>query len=138
MATFVLVPGAGGMAWYWHRVAPLIRAAGHDEFLTDPTAGELRIGSTQGIANGVLVAILDRLSTQRPRLAFHVKVGDTGTLLNHDLRERNIDLFFGRMGDIKEDDLNTEILFEEPFFVVAGINSRWTRCRKLTLKHLIG
>jgi hypothetical protein len=24
MATIVLVPGAGGMAWYWHRVAPLI------------------------------------------------------------------------------------------------------------------
>jgi pimeloyl-ACP methyl ester carboxylesterase len=30
MATFVLVPGAGGMAWYWHRVTPLIRAAGHE------------------------------------------------------------------------------------------------------------
>ena len=107
------------------------------KFLTDPTAGELRIGSTQGIANGVLVAILDRLSTQRPRLAFQVKVGDVATLLNHDLRERNIDLFFGRIWDIKEDDLNTEILFEDPLFVVAGINSRWTRCRKLALKDLI-
>jgi pimeloyl-ACP methyl ester carboxylesterase len=30
MASFVLVPGAGGMAWYWHRVVPLIRAAGHE------------------------------------------------------------------------------------------------------------
>ena len=108
------------------------------KFLTDPTAGELRIGSTQGIANGVLVAILDRLSTQRPRLAFQVKVGDTAALLTHDLRERNIDLFFGRLWDIKEDDLNTEILFEEPFFVVAGINSRWARCRKLALKDLTG
>jgi DNA-binding transcriptional LysR family regulator len=108
------------------------------KFLTDPTAGELRIGSTQGIANGVLVGILDRLSTQRPRLAFQVKVGDTAALLAHDLRERNIDLFFGRMWDIKEDDLDTEILFEDPIFVVAGIKSRWTRCRKLALKDLIG
>jgi DNA-binding transcriptional LysR family regulator len=108
------------------------------KFLTDPTVGELRVGSTQGIATGLLVTILDRLLTQRPRLAFQVKVGDTATLLHHDLRERNIDLFFGQMLDIKEDDLNTEILFEDPAFVVAGINSRWTRCRKLALKDLIG
>ena len=26
---FVLVPGAGGAAWYWHRVVPLLEAAGH-------------------------------------------------------------------------------------------------------------
>jgi hypothetical protein len=29
MATFVLIPGAGGSAWYWHRVVPLLRAGGH-------------------------------------------------------------------------------------------------------------
>jgi pimeloyl-ACP methyl ester carboxylesterase len=29
VASFVLIPGAGGSAWYWHRVAPLLRAAGH-------------------------------------------------------------------------------------------------------------
>lgn len=27
--TFVLVPGAGGSAWYWHCVVPLLEAAGH-------------------------------------------------------------------------------------------------------------
>ena len=27
--TFVLVPGAGGSAWYWHRVVPLLEAAVH-------------------------------------------------------------------------------------------------------------
>jgi pimeloyl-ACP methyl ester carboxylesterase len=35
MASFVLIPGAGGMAWYWHRVVPLIRAAGHDPVAVD-------------------------------------------------------------------------------------------------------
>jgi hypothetical protein len=35
MATFVLVPGAGGMAWYWHRVAPLIRGVGHEAIAID-------------------------------------------------------------------------------------------------------
>jgi pimeloyl-ACP methyl ester carboxylesterase len=27
-ATFVLIPGAGGSAWYWHRVTPLLAEAG--------------------------------------------------------------------------------------------------------------
>jgi DNA-binding transcriptional LysR family regulator len=42
------------------------------------------------------------------------------------------------MPEVKDDDLNTEVLFEDPLFVVAGINSRWTRCRKLALKDLVG
>lgn len=29
MATFVLIPGAGGAPWYWHRLAPELHARGH-------------------------------------------------------------------------------------------------------------
>jgi len=29
MSSFVLIPGAGGVAWYWHRVVPLLEDAGH-------------------------------------------------------------------------------------------------------------
>jgi pimeloyl-ACP methyl ester carboxylesterase len=32
---FVLVPGAGGAAWYWHRVVPLLEAAGHTAVAVD-------------------------------------------------------------------------------------------------------
>ncbi|MBE2314384.1 alpha/beta hydrolase [Solirubrobacter sp. CPCC 204708] len=44
MTTFVLIPGAGGAAWYWHRVVPLLTAAGHTAIAVDlpganPTAG---------------------------------------------------------------------------------------------------
>ena len=28
--TYVLVPGSGGQAWYWHRVVPELRKAGHE------------------------------------------------------------------------------------------------------------
>jgi len=27
VSKFVLIPGAGGMAWYWHRVIPELSAA---------------------------------------------------------------------------------------------------------------
>jgi pimeloyl-ACP methyl ester carboxylesterase len=30
VSTYVLIPGAGGVAWYWHRVVPLLEGAGHD------------------------------------------------------------------------------------------------------------
>ena len=44
MSTFVLVPGAGGAAWYWHRTVPLLERAGHEAIAIDlpgddPTAG---------------------------------------------------------------------------------------------------
>ena len=41
---FVLVPGAGGMAWYWHRVVPLIRVAGHDAIAVDLPGDDRRAG----------------------------------------------------------------------------------------------
>ena len=44
VTTFALVPGAGGAAWYWHRVVPLIEEAGHEAVAVelpadDPDAG---------------------------------------------------------------------------------------------------
>ena len=35
MSVFVLVPGAGGAAWYWHRVVPELRAHGHEAVAVD-------------------------------------------------------------------------------------------------------
>ena len=44
MSTFVLVPGAGGVAWYWHRVVARLEAAGRSAVAVDlpgadPSAG---------------------------------------------------------------------------------------------------
>jgi hypothetical protein len=44
MASFVLVPGAGGMAWYWHRAVRLIRAAGHEPVAADPRGDDRQAG----------------------------------------------------------------------------------------------
>jgi hypothetical protein len=35
MSTYVLIPGAGGAAWYWHRVVPLLERAGHEAIPVD-------------------------------------------------------------------------------------------------------
>lgn len=39
-ATFVLIPGAGGSAWYWHRVTPLLVAAGVPALAVDLPAAD--------------------------------------------------------------------------------------------------
>lgn len=35
VTTFILVPGAGGSGWYWHRVVPLLVEAGHHAVALD-------------------------------------------------------------------------------------------------------
>lgn len=62
----MLVPGAGGDAWYWHRVVPLLEAAGHgavavDLPAADDTAGlpeyvDAIVGAASGADDVVLVA----------------------------------------------------------------------------------
>lgn len=45
MTSFVLIPGAGGSAWYWHRVVPLLREAGHENVAVDLPGDDETAGS---------------------------------------------------------------------------------------------
>jgi pimeloyl-ACP methyl ester carboxylesterase len=40
VATYVLIPGAGGVAWYWHLVELRLRALGHDVVAVDLPADD--------------------------------------------------------------------------------------------------
>ena len=44
MATFVLIPGAGGVAWYWHRIVPLLKDAKHQAIAVDLPGDDERAG----------------------------------------------------------------------------------------------
>ena len=57
--TFALIPGAGGAAWYWHRVVPLLEAAGHHAIAVDLPADDPAAGLPE-YAGLVLTAIGDR------------------------------------------------------------------------------
>jgi pimeloyl-ACP methyl ester carboxylesterase len=37
---FLLLPGAGGDSWYWHRVTPLLPAQGHEVISPDLPASD--------------------------------------------------------------------------------------------------
>jgi pimeloyl-ACP methyl ester carboxylesterase len=61
MTSFVLVPGAGGSAWYWHRVVPLLEAAGHEALAVDLPGDDERAG-LDVYADRVVGAIGERAS----------------------------------------------------------------------------
>jgi pimeloyl-ACP methyl ester carboxylesterase len=58
-ATYVLLPGAGGDSWYWHLVAPRLRAEGHEVLTPDLPAGDDAAG-LDAYADTVVNAIGDR------------------------------------------------------------------------------
>jgi DNA-binding transcriptional LysR family regulator len=107
------------------------------EYLSDPTAGELRIGCTEPMAWGIVPAVIERLTRQYPRLVFHVKQAEPTALRDRELRERNVELVIGRILEPLADDVQVETLFEERLFVVAGLQNRWARRRKMNLSELV-
>src|SRR5258708_6555901 len=66
------------------------------EFLSDPGAGELRIGASAALSEGIVAAVADRLSRQYPRIVFQVVLGGTLALVDG-LRARHMELGFVRM-----------------------------------------
>jgi DNA-binding transcriptional LysR family regulator len=107
------------------------------EYLSDPGAGELRIGTSAPQADGIIFAVLDRLSQRYPRISVHVVVGGILELCD-ELRERRIDLGCARMsGPEAPESINEEVLFDDPLIVVAGAKNPWVRRRKIDLAELV-
>src|SRR5436190_14319004 len=90
------------------------------EFLADPTAGEVRIGTTSPLAASFVSAVIDRLSRRYPRIVFHV-VTEAGEAQRRNLSERNVDLLiFRRSNYFTDEQLTFEKLYESPYIVAAG------------------
>src|SRR5262245_49484834 len=116
----------------------LKRGVNATESLADPTAGELRIGSTEPMAAGLLGAIIEELSARYPRLAFDVLLGYPPEMQNRELRTRTVDLILGRVPAlIPAEDTDVEVLFDDKLHIVASVQNRWTRRRKIKLADLI-
>ncbi|GAA2390305.1 alpha/beta fold hydrolase [Catellatospora methionotrophica] len=59
MTTFVFIPGAGGDAWYWHRVAAELTARGHEAISVDLPAEDDKAGLPE-YADAVDAAVGER------------------------------------------------------------------------------
>src|SRR5215813_11524127 len=65
------------------------------EFLTDPTTGEVRIGTTPPLSASFVMTVVDQLSRRYPRIAFRVLASGSADQ-RRDLIARQVDLLIGR------------------------------------------
>lgn len=113
------------------------------EYLSDPTAGEVRVAASEPMAAGLLPLVIARLLKRSPRVSVFVTQSPIGNLQYRtpqyrELREREVDLVLGPIvGPFAEDDLAAEKLFDDPLIVAAGSRSRWAGRRAVALSDLI-
>ncbi len=108
------------------------------EFLANPTVGEVRVACGDTLAAGLLPAVIDRLSRRHPRIVVRMVQANAETLDFRELRERRVDLALARVSrSFAQDDLDVEILFDDPHRVVAGARSAWARRRRIALADLV-
>jgi DNA-binding transcriptional LysR family regulator len=108
------------------------------EFLADPTAGELRIGTSEATGFGVVPVLIDRLARQYPRAIFEVVQAEPEALKERELRGRRIELAITRTArSDRDDDLDETILYSDRLCVVAGVNSPLAKRRKIALVDLV-
>src|SRR3954447_5613970 len=106
-------PTPHGRALVQHGIAmfdELRQCVSDIDFLSDPTAGELRIGATEPHAAAVVAPVIDRLSRQYPRMTFHVVTGDSAVLYPH-LAARNVELIISRVTEPLGEGYAADILF---------------------------
>jgi len=106
------------------------------EFLSDPTAGELRFACSESMADGLVFAVIDRLTRQHPGIQFQAVTGG-GPPLFDELTKRKVEFVISRMTEAAaEEYLVVETLFHDSWVVAAGLQNPWTRRRTLELVEL--
>ena len=109
------------------------------EALADSTAGEVRIACPEFLAGGLIPDAIDGFSRRYPDIVCHVAEADATTLEFRQLQERCVDLMVARIPTaFSDDDLNIEVLFDDPHVVVVGAKSPWMKRRNVTLADLAG
>lgn len=100
--------------------------------LSDPTRGELRIGTTEPIT-GFLAEVISRMYRTYPFITYQVSVSDTTSLIR-DLRERALDVVITRWtASAVAEDLGAEVLLNAPLAVLADRRHPLVRRKKLSL-----
>jgi DNA-binding transcriptional LysR family regulator len=108
------------------------------ELLTDPTAGEVRVGCPEAISAGLLSAVIDRFSRQFPQAIVSVTAADNMSREFGQLRDRRVDFLLGRIAmPFPENDLDAEVLYHDQMLLVSSRKSHWGRRRKIELVELV-
>jgi DNA-binding transcriptional LysR family regulator len=115
----------------------LAQGIGEIQFLSDPTAGQLRIAASIAVSVGLVATVIDRLSALHPRLTFEMLSTDTTSAFQA-LATRQVDLLVAHLvAPLADDGMQADVLFDDPHVVVAAADSSWARRRRLRLADLV-
>jgi DNA-binding transcriptional LysR family regulator len=106
------------------------------DFLSDPAAGQIRMGAPEPVAAAIVSPVIDQLSRQYPRIDFYVISSDLD-MLYRQLSERKIEFVISRMLGPATEEQSAEVLFNDPLVVIAGKNNPLTRRRKISFSELM-
>ena len=108
-------------------------------YLADPKAGEVRIGWPESFSE-LLSSMVRAFCLEHPGIGLRIDhlPAPTGEL--PELHARKLDFALTRVAMPHElgDDLNVEVVFDDPAVIAAGANSRWARRRRIELADLVG
>lgn len=109
------------------------------ETLADPTSGEVRIGSPEAIASGLLTAVIDRFSREYPRVIVTVISANFVSQEYRLLRDRTVDFLIGALPTpFLQADLDAEVLYQDWAHILTGSKHPLARRRKIDLAELAG
>lgn len=122
-----------------HVVFDELREAVKDiETLADSTAGEVRIACPEFLAAGLITDAIDGFSRRYPQTVCRIVEADVSTLEFRQVQERAVDLMVTRVPNaFADDDLDVEVLFDDPHRIVAGAKNKWANSRAVTLADLV-
>lgn len=108
------------------------------DHLSDPAAGALSIGCNQASTFGLVPTVIAKVHRRHPRLFIEVILANTADEQRRELTQRRIEFAIGRVwASASDQEFETEVLFDQRFFVVAGAHNGWTRRSRVDLAELI-
>jgi len=109
------------------------------EFLSDPSVGEVRIGTTPPLAASFVFAVVERLYRRHPGITFRIVAeGVNQAAQRNNLTTRAVDLLVVRKENaIVDGQTSFEFLFKSPYVVAVGAGNVWLKRRNITLVELM-
>lgn len=123
----------------------LRQAVSEIDSLSNPATGEVRIACAESLSASILPAIIRKFRRQYPGVTLQVDQVASPTIIPTlglpELRERRVDLVLARLAtphvrEDLQDDVNVEILFDDPMVLAVGIHHPLGRRRRVDLAEL--
>jgi DNA-binding transcriptional LysR family regulator len=107
------------------------------EFLADPTAGVVRIGTGAALAATFVSTVLEQVSCRFPGIIIHLINAEAAEGLHRELHARNVDFVIVQQYPVFSDaKISFEPLLDTSYVVVAGVQHPLARRRRIKFADL--